>query len=154
MSQEQFGLWSALAIHDTSSVVAAGSRYGATALAVGTTIKLARSLWIIPMSLGLAYVERRNRVTIKWPWFIGLFLLAALLNSLLPIGQPLFTSIHALARSGLTATLFLIGSGISLQNLREIGCRPLLQGVTLWIGVSLVSLLLIRSNILSAPVFP
>ncbi len=152
LSQSQFGLWSALAIHDTSSVVAAGSKYGSVALAVGTTVKLARALWIIPVSLAIAFIERQSQPRIKWPWFIGLFLLAALFNSLLPSGSFLFKGIYQLARQGLTATLFLIGAGLTSQSLKEIGFRPLLLGLMLWVAVSLVSLLVIQSEIIPVPI--
>jgi uncharacterized integral membrane protein (TIGR00698 family) len=151
LNESQFGLWSALAIHDTSSVVAAGAKYGAIALTVGTTIKLARALWIIPLCLGIAMIERQDQPQMKWPWFIGLYLCAALLNSLFPDGQPLFEGIYALARLGLTATLFLIGSGITRQSLKNIGVKPLLQGITLWVAVSIVSLLLIQHSLLPVP---
>lgn len=151
LSQEEFGLWSALAIQDTSSVVAVGSHYGPIALTVGTTIKLARSLWIIPLSLGIAFFEKRDQKQIKWPWFIGFFLLAALLNSVIIVGQPLFQVIYRLARSGLTATLFLIGSGISQSCLQTVGIQPLLQGLTLWVLISILSLFLIERSLIPIP---
>jgi len=143
LSQTQFGLWAALAIHDTSSVVGAAAKYGALALAVGTTVKLARALWIVPMCLGTAAVKR-SRAHIQWPWFIGLFLLAAVANSFVPAGKPIFHSLYRLGIVGLTATLFLIGSGVSRDTLKNVGPRPLLQGVTLWAVVAITSLLAIR----------
>lgn len=143
LSQNQFGLWAALAIHDTSSVVGAAAKYGATALAVGTTVKLARALWIVPVSLGTAVV-RHSKAKIKWPWFIALFALAAVCNTYLPAGALLYVLLSKAGRIGLTVTLFLIGSGISIATIKQVGHRPLLQGVLLWIVVSITSLLLIE----------
>ena len=144
-SQRQFGLWAALAIHDTSSVVGAATKYGAIALAVGTTVKLARALWIVPLTLGTAFLQRRQ-AKIQWPWFILFFCLAAVINSALPAGRPVFSTLTMLARVGLTVTLFLIGSGISKTTLRKVGARPLIQGVLLWLIVGICSLLLIRAG--------
>jgi uncharacterized integral membrane protein (TIGR00698 family) len=134
MSQSQFGLWSALAIHDTSSVVGATARYGPTALAVGTTVKLARALWIVPLCFVTA-VTMKSKARIQWPWFILLFCLAALLNTILPAYNTAFGVLNHLGRIGLTVTLFLIGTGLNKQTLREVGVRPLLQGLALWIVV-------------------
>jgi uncharacterized integral membrane protein (TIGR00698 family) len=143
LTQSQFGLWSALAIHDTSSVVGAAAKYGAEALAVATTVKLARALWIVPVSLGTA-VARSAKAKIQWPWFIGLFCLAAVCNTYLPAGAPAYTIAVKVAKIGLTATLFLIGSGISVATLKRVGPRPLLQGIILWLLVLAGSLWLIR----------
>jgi len=145
MSQEQFGLWSALAIHDTSSVVGAAAKYGPTALAIATTIKLARALWIVPLSLATA-VRLKSKARIQWPWFILFFCLAALLNSLLPTLHPEFRMLSRLGTIGLTVTLFLIGTGLNRQTVKHFGFRPLLQGVVLWIIVGIGSLVLIRLN--------
>jgi uncharacterized integral membrane protein (TIGR00698 family) len=143
LSQNQFGLWAALAIHDTSSVVGAAAKYGATALAIGTTVKLARALWIVPVSVGTAVI-RHSKAKIKWPWFIALFVLAALCNTYLVAGAPAYGLFSKVGRIGLTVTLFLIGSGLSLATIKQVGHRPLLQGVLLWIVVSVTSLLLIQ----------
>ena len=147
LTEAQFGLWAALAIHDTSSVVGAATRYGAVALVIATTVKLARALWILPLSLGTAAM-RRTRSKVQIPWFIFLFCLAAVVNSYVPgIGR----ATHLLSQSGklgLTATLFLIGTSISRRALREVGWRPLLQGVLLWLFVGAGSLLLIRTGII------
>jgi uncharacterized integral membrane protein (TIGR00698 family) len=145
LSQTQFGLWAALAIHDTSSVVGAAAKFGAAALVVGTTVKLARALWIVPFSVGAAVV-RGAKAKIQWPWFIGLFCLAAVCNSLIPAGAPVFSFLMRAAKIGLTVTLFLIGSGISRATLRQVGPRPMLQGVILWAIVSAGSLWLIRAG--------
>ena len=145
LSQTQFGLWAALAIHDTSSVVGAAAKYGAVALAVGTTVKLARALWIVPMSIATAVIKH-SRAKIQWPWFIALFCLAAVCNTYLPAGAATYTVLSRIARIGLTATLYLIGSGISIATLKRVGHRPLLQGVILWLLISAGSLWLIREG--------
>jgi uncharacterized integral membrane protein (TIGR00698 family) len=142
LTQAQFGLWSALAIHDTSSVVGATAKYGATALAVGTTIKLARALWIVPLSLVTA-ATLKSKARIQWPWFILLFCLAALLNTLLPSFNPTFGVLNHLGKIGLTVTLFLIGTGLNKETLKRVGARPLLQGLALWIIVGTSTLALI-----------
>ena len=148
LSQEQFGLWSALAIHDTSSVVGAASRYGAIALMIGTTVKLARALWIVPLSLGTAAV-RRSGARIHWPWFILFFCLAAMANSYVPLPSSYFASLQKLGTLGLTATLYLIGTGLSRAMLKQVGVRPLLQGVLLWIIVASTSLWLIVKGVIA-----
>jgi uncharacterized integral membrane protein (TIGR00698 family) len=142
MTQAQFGLWSALAIHDTSSVVGATAKYGATALAIGTTIKLARALWIVPLSLVTA-MTLKSKARIQWPWFILFFCLAALLNTLLPAFNPAFGVLNHVGKIGLTVTLFLIGTGLNRETLKRVGTRPLLQGLTLWIIVAASTLALI-----------
>ena len=143
LTQSQFGLWAALAIHDTSSVVGAAAKYGAEALAVATTVKLARALWIVPLSIGTAVV-RGAKAKIQWPWFIGLFCLAAVCNTYLPAGAHAYPLAVKIAKIGLTATLFLIGSGISVATIKRVGHRPLLQGIVLWLLVLTGSLWLIR----------
>lgn len=145
MSQTQFGLWAALAIHDTSSVVGATAKYGAAALAVGTTIKLARALWIVPLSVATA-IFLKSKARIQWPWFIVLFCLAALLNTMLPTYSGTFGALNHLGRIGLTLTLFLIGTGLSKQTLAKVGVRPLLQGLILWLIVGSTTLALILGN--------
>ena len=145
MTQSQFGLWAALAIHDTSSVVGATAKYGATALAVGTTIKLARALWIVPLSFVTAVILK-SKARIRWPWFILLFCLAALLNTLLPAFKPAFGVLNHLGKIGLTVTLFLIGTGLNKETLKQVGVRPLLQGLALWIIVGVGTLTLILFN--------
>ena len=142
MTQLQFGLWSALAIHDTSSVVGATAKYGALALAVGTTVKLARALWIVPLSVGTA-VARKSKARIQWPWFILFFCLAAVANTYVKAGDSVYPVLKHLGIIGLTVTLFLIGTGLSKATLRQVGVRPLLQGVLLWFVVGVGSLLLI-----------
>jgi uncharacterized integral membrane protein (TIGR00698 family) len=145
MSASQFGLWSALAIHDTSSVVGATAKYGATALAIGTTIKLARALWIVPLSL-VSAVGWKSKARIQWPWFIAFFCMAALLNTVLPQFHPAFGTISRMGRLGLTVTLFLIGASLNKETLKKVGVRPLLQGLALWMIVGAGTLALILSN--------
>jgi len=145
MSQTQFGLWAALAIHDTSSVVGAAAKYGAAALAVGTTIKLARALWIVPLSAVTA-IFLKSKARIQWPWFILLFCFAALLNTLLPAFSGTFGALNHLGRIGLTVTLFLIGTGLNKKTLAKVGVRPLLQGLVLWVIVGSTTLALILGN--------
>lgn len=145
MTQTQFGLWSALAIHDTSSVVGATTKYGPTALAVGTTVKLARALWIVPLSM-VTSVILKSKARVQWPWFILLFCLAAVLNTLLPTFSPAFAEASRLGKIGLNVTLFLIGTGLNKETLKEVGVRPLLQGLTLWLTVGVAALVLILSN--------
>ena len=143
LSQTQFGLWSALAIHDTSSVVGATSKYGAQALIVGTTVKLARALWIVPLALGTAAVKR-SKSKVKLPWFILLFCLAAVINTYIASAAVFSTTFFTLGRYGLTATLFLIGSSISRASIKKVGWRPLAQGIALWIIVAVTSLYFIH----------
>ena len=143
MDQTQFGLWSALAIHDTSSVVGATAKYGVLALAVGTTVKLARALWIVPVSVFTA-IANKSKANIQWPWFIALFCLAALANTYLPVFHAVYPALNKLGRAGLTVTLFLIGTGLSKETLRKVGMRPLAQGVLLWAIVAIGSLGMIR----------
>jgi uncharacterized integral membrane protein (TIGR00698 family) len=145
MTQTQFGLWSALAIHDTSSVVGASAKFGAVALAVGTTVKLARALWIVPVSVATSLVQK-SKARIQWPWFILFFCLASVANTYVGLFQPLYSILRHLGILGLTVTLFLIGTGISKSTLREVGVRPLVQGVALWIVVAAGSLQLIRAG--------
>lgn len=145
MTQTQFGLWSALAIHDTSSVVGATAKFGPTALAVGTTVKLARALWIVPLCAVTA-VTLKSKARVQWPWFILLFCLAALLNTLLPGLSSTFGVLNHLGRLGLTVTLFLIGTGLNRETLTQVGVRPLLQGLALWIIVGGSTLVLITFN--------
>ncbi|HTZ82155.1 MAG TPA: putative sulfate exporter family transporter [Candidatus Acidoferrales bacterium] len=145
MTQSQFGLWSALAIHDTSSVVGATAKYGAVALAIGTTVKLARALWIVPLSVATA-ATLKSKARIQWPWFILFFCIAALLNTILPAFNPAFSTLSRLGKIGLTVTLFLIGTGLSKETLKKVGVRPLLQGLTLWIIVGTATLALILLN--------
>jgi uncharacterized integral membrane protein (TIGR00698 family) len=148
LSQGQFGLWAALAVHDTSSVVGAASKYGAQALVIGTTVKLARALWIVPLAVATAAIKR-HRSRIPFPWFILLFILAAVLNTYVGMVTRVSAQLFTVGRLGLAATLFLIGSGISRATLKEVGWRPMLQGVLLWLAVGLTSLYCIHMGLIS-----
>jgi len=143
LSQEQFGLWCAVGIHDTSSVVGAAGKYGFEALKTATTVKLARALWIIPVSVITMFIFKNNKSKIKIPWFIGWFVLAILLNTYFPVFERFSSSVTSLAKSGLNLTLFFIGSTLSIQTLKTIGIKPLAMAVILWIVISIGSLLYI-----------
>jgi uncharacterized integral membrane protein (TIGR00698 family) len=146
LSPNQFGVWSAIAIHDTSSVVGAAARFGSEALQIATTLKLARALWIVPVTLFFAFIYRSKdsdkRMKIAVPWFIFLFLLATVARTYAPVKMPpsIFDSLVNAAKTGLTVTLFLIGASLSRSALKTVGVRPLIQGILLWIVISIVSL--------------
>ncbi|KMQ63160.1 membrane protein [Chryseobacterium angstadtii] len=145
LSQEQFGLWCAVGIHDTSSVVGAAGKYGNEALKTATTVKLARALWIIPVSVITMFIFKNKESKIKIPWFIGWFVLAILLNTYFPVFSLFSSSVTAVAKSGLNLTLFFIGSTLSIRTLKTIGIKPLAVAVILWITISVGSLLYIIS---------
>lgn len=136
LSSAQFGLWCAIAIHDTSSVVGAASKYGAQALEVATTIKLARALWIIPLAFFSSFLFQSKSAKAKIPYFIAFFILAMILNTYSPFVQLLSPQIVNLSKAGLNVTLFLIGSGLSKNIWYAVGIRPLLQGVLTWVIIS------------------
>jgi len=140
LSQTQFGLWSAIAIHDTSSVVGAANKYGAEALQIATTVKLARALWIIPVALLTTLFFKTGKQKISIPYFIGLFILAMICNTYFPVIHPFSERIVDVAKIGLTATLFLIGVGLSRSVLKSVGIKPLIQGVILWVIISVAAL--------------
>ena len=143
MSQNDFGLWCAIAIHDTSSVVGAANKYGVEALQVATTVKLARALWIIPVALITAFVFKNKTSKLKIPYFIGLFILAMVCNTyFLPV-TSVAPHLVSIAKIGLTVTLFLIGAGLNRSVLKSVGLLPLLQGVLLWVSIATGTLLAI-----------
>lgn len=147
LSQKDFGLWCAIAIHDTSSVVGAANKYGVEALQIATTVKLARALWIIPISILTAIIFKNKNSKIKIPYFIGLFVVAMLLNSYVLQIAVFAPNIVGVAKIGLTVTLFLIGATLNSNALKSVGVRPLLQGVFLWVfiaGLALVSILYLK----------
>ena len=141
LSQQEFGLWCAIAIHDTSSVVSAANKYGPEALQIATTVKLARALWIIPVALITAMVFKNKSSKIKIPNFIGLFILAMLLNTYIPETMIVAPSLVSIAKIGLTLTLFLIGAGLNINVLQSVGLQPLFQGVLLWAFIAIAALL-------------
>ncbi len=140
LTQQQFGTWAAIAIHDTSSVVGAGAAYGEEALAVATTIKLTRALWIFPLALVSVLVFRSKGKRVAIPWFILLFIGAMIINTYIPLPEWFTTSVVKIARKALCLTLFLIGCGLSVQSIRRVGAKPLILGVLLWIIISLTTL--------------
>lgn len=140
LSQKDFGLWCAIAIHDTSSVVGAANKYGAEALQIATTVKLARALWIIPISILTAAIFKSKNSKIKIPYFIGLFIVAMLLNSYVPATAVIAPHIVNIAKIGLTITLFLIGATLNVKTLKSVGVKPLLQGIFLWIFIAVLGL--------------
>lgn len=147
MTQNQFGLWCAIAIHDTSSVVGAAKVYGDQALQVATTVKLARALWIIPVSIGTALIFRQKGVKITIPYFILGFVGAMLLNTFVPAVRPLGPVLTSLAKIGLTVTLFFIGAGLSAKVVRSVGARPYVLGLLLWLVISTASLYVILHTV-------
>ena len=157
LSAEQFGTWCAIAIHDTSSVVGAATNYrdtaGHEALSIATTVKLERALWIIPIALGTAYFQKTTG-KVKIPYFIFYFILAIVASTYLPTyvpilnnqlgGNTLFQWLYITGRKGLVITLFLIGSGLSLTTIRQVGWRPIVQGILLWVIIGTISLVAIK----------
>jgi uncharacterized integral membrane protein (TIGR00698 family) len=144
LTQAQFGVWAAIAIHDTSSVVGAAAAFGAEALQIATTVKLTRALWIVPLTLGTAFAFRKHAAKVTLPWFILFFLLASVARTYVPAPQLAWDVLVRIARIGLTVTLFLIGSSLSRESLKKVGIRPLILGVVLWIAISAVGLWSVR----------
>jgi uncharacterized integral membrane protein (TIGR00698 family) len=145
LTQHQFGLWAAIAIHDTSSVVGAAYAYGNEALQIATTVKLARALWIIPLSFVSLYLFKGKGKSVKIPWFIFLFIIAILLNTYLAIPLELTSGITNTSKSILVLTLFLIGAGLSVDKIKSAGIKSIVLGVSLWVAISVLSLLVIVS---------
>lgn len=144
LSQHQFGLWSAIAIHDTSSVVGAAHAYGAEALQVATTVKMARVLWIIPISILSVFLFKGGQQKIKIPWFIFLFILAIIINTYVDLPTSFTTGITTSSKSLLVLTLFLVGAGLSIDKIKAAGWKPIALGTSLWLLVSVLSLLAIQ----------
>lgn len=140
LTQEQFGMWAAIAIHDTSSVVGAGAAYGERALEVATMVKLTRALWIIPVTIATMFIFKQKGAKVSIPWFIFFFILAMVANTFLAIPEAVSGSLVWLAKKGLTVTLFLIGAGLSRKVIKQVGVRSMVQGVLLWIFIGLASL--------------
>ncbi len=144
MDEQQFGMWAAIAIHDTSSVVGAGAAYGEKALEVATTIKLTRALWIIPLALFTSVIFNRKGGKITIPWFILFFVLAMVVNTYLlsttEVGAAIGSTVNSLARQSLTVTLFFIGASLSRDVIKQVGIKPMIQGVLLWIVISVATL--------------
>lgn len=140
LTQDQFGYWAALAIHDTSSVVGAAQAYGQQALETATALKLTRALWIAPLAIAAAYHFGRDKTKVQFPYFIGLFLAASLTRSSVSLPMVIFDEFVSLAKTGLKVTLFLIGTSLSLAAIRKTGVQPMMQGILLWIVASVLSL--------------
>ncbi len=155
-TETQFGYWAALAIHDTSSVVGASFQYGPTALEVGTTVKLARALWIVPVTLFLSWfiAEKEEgeskKLKLKVPWFIPGFLIAAAIVTWLPAVAPAGGFIKEISKYLMVTTLFLIGANLSKDKIKELGLKPVLHGVILWIILSVGWCIAIANGLVSA----
>lgn len=145
LSQSQFGMWCAIAIHDTSSVVGAASKYGPQALEIGTTVKLARALWIIPVAFLSTFIFKSKDSKIKIPYFIGLFVLAMIANTYIPFVQQYNHYLTNIAKAGLTLTLFLIGCGLNRKTISSVGFKPLIQGVILWVIIATAALWAVKT---------
>jgi uncharacterized membrane protein YadS len=143
LSQHQFGVWAAIAIHDTSSVVGAAAKYGTEALQIATTIKLERALWIIPVALLSVIVFKTGAKKIKIPYFIFLFVLVMLANTFIPNIHVVSPYAVAIAKIGLKLTLFLIGTSLTRELITATGLKPMLQGITLWFFISVISLVVV-----------
>jgi uncharacterized membrane protein YadS len=144
LTQQEFGTWAAIAIHDTSSVVGAGAAYGEEALQVATTIKLTRALWIIPLALVTSFIFKSEGRKVSIPWFILWFIVAILINTYVLDAVPqVGKAISGLARKGLIVTMFFIGASLSADVLKSVGVKPLVQGVLLWLVISVGSLVYI-----------
>ena len=144
MGEVDFGYWSAIAIHDTSSVVGAGAAYGPDALQTAVTVKLARTLWIIPLSFLVLFINRKhdsNKGKVKIPWFILYLVVAILIAFLLPQFSELYTNLAFLGRRGMVVALFMIGCGFSVEDLKKAGWRSFVLGVLLWIVIAVISFL-------------
>ena len=157
MSDGQFGTWAAIAIHDTSSVVGAGQAYSATACEIATLVKCTRALWIIPLAFFTAYLYRNDasatgKTKVAVPWFIVLFVVAMVVNTYTPESltstmQPIYQGIAMLAKRMMTVVLFAIGAGLSLKVVRQVGIRPLVLAVILWVVIGVTSLLVVINTI-------
>lgn len=157
LSQEQFGTWAAIAIHDTSSVVGAGDAYGPVACELATLIKCTRALWIIPLAFVTMWVFRKQpsgegKAKISIPWFILLFVLAMVINTYTPAGaaetlRPVYDSIVVVAKQALIAVLFAIGASLSIGVIRSVGVKPLIQAITLWVAIGATSLFVVLYTI-------
>lgn len=147
MTQTQFGTWAAIAIHDTSSVVGAGDAYGNTALEVATLIKLTRALWIIPLALVTMVIFRDKTAKVSIPWFIFLFILAMVINTYAHLPAEFGQAMSFWAKKGMVVTLFLIGASLSLKSIKEVGVKPLVLAVCLWIAIGVSSFFVVMNTI-------
>ena len=147
MTQQQFGTWAAIAIHDTSSVVGAGEAYGEEALQIATLIKLTRALWIIPLAIATMFIFRDKTAKISIPWFIFIFVLAMVVNTYVTLPAWFVSWMVWIAKRGMVVTLFLIGASLSIASIRSVGVKPLLQAVLLWVVISVSSLFVVLETV-------
>lgn len=147
MSQQQFGTWAAIAIHDTSSVVGAGDAYGPEALQLATLIKLTRALWIIPLALVTMLIFREKGSKISIPWFIFLFVIAMVVNTYCGLPAEISNWLVWLAKKGLVLTLFFIGASLSLKTIKSVGTTPLVLAIALWIVIGVSSFIVVMYTI-------
>lgn len=147
MTQEQFGTWAAIAIHDTSSVVGAGEAYGPQALQLATLIKLTRALWIIPLALVTMLIFRDKSSKVSIPWFIFLFIIAMVLNTYCNLPSELTQALVWIAKKGLVLTLFLIGASLSITAIKSVGIKPLLLAILLWLIIGISSFIVVINTI-------
>lgn len=147
MSQQQFGTWAAIAIHDTSSVVGAGEIYGEEALQIATLVKLTRALWIIPLAFVTMFIFRDKSAKISIPWFIFIFVLAMIVNTYVALPEWFVSTMVWIAKRGMVVTLFLIGASLSINSIKQVGVRPLLQAVALWVVISISSLAVVMNTL-------
>lgn len=145
LTQQQFGMWAAIAIHDTSSVVGAGATYGEQALKIATTVKLTRALWIIPLSVFTSFYFKSKGDKVVIPWFILFFIVAMIVNSFNIVPVKIGQEIVVVAKQGLTLTLFFIGAGLSRKVIKSVGAKPMILGIILWAFIAIISLLFIYS---------
>lgn len=147
MTQQQFGTWAAIAIHDTSSVVGAGEQYGEEALQIATLIKLTRALWIIPLAFATMFIFREKKAKVSIPWFIFIFVLAMIVNTYVALPEWFVSTMVWIARRGMVVTLFMIGASLSLQSIKQVGIKPLVQAVLLWVVISVSSLVVVLNTV-------
>ncbi len=139
MDQTHFGYWAAIAIHDTSSVVGACSAYGEQALQVGTTVKLTRTLWIIPLALCIAFFNKNKTSKINIPWFIFLFALAIIAGNYIPGMAETNGHLSWLGKKGMMISLFFIGASINIEEVKKTGINTFMLGVLLWFIIAILS---------------
>lgn len=147
MSQTQFGTWAAIAIHDTSSVVGAGSAYGEEACEIATLIKCTRALWIIPLALVTMMIFREKGNKISIPWFIFLFIIAMVINTYCGLPEAVSTTVVYIAKRALVITLFFIGASLSVKMIKSVGVKPLILAVLLWIIIGVSSFFVVMGTI-------
>ena len=147
MTQQQFGTWAAIAIHDTSSVVGAGEVYGEVALQTATLIKLTRALWIIPLAFATMFIFRDKTGKVSIPWFIFIFVLAMIVNTYVALPAAFTETMVWIAKRGMVVTLFMIGASLTVKMIKSVGIKPLMLAVALWIIISASSLVVVLRSV-------